>query len=220
MSASGGSVESATGEETSEKKSGGPIEFYFDFSSPYSYFSALRINEIAKLYNRKVAWKPILLGAVFQETGSKPLLDQGPKGPYARCDLNRTARMFDLPFKMPEPFPFMSVPHARAFYWIQDQDERKARRFAKGLFKRIFGKGKPIYKPDQVIEVAVKKDVDGDALREALGSQELKARLRAEVEAASKAGVCGAPFFVVDGEPFWGNDRLDHVERWLSTGGW
>jgi 2-hydroxychromene-2-carboxylate isomerase len=48
----------------------------------------------------------------------------------------------------------------------------------------------------------------------------VKQRLRAEVETAIAAGVCGAPYFIADGEPFWGADRLDHLERWLATGGW
>ncbi|MCR9257770.1 MAG: 2-hydroxychromene-2-carboxylate isomerase [Alphaproteobacteria bacterium] len=204
-------------DEDGEKK---PIYFYFDFSSPYSYFAALRINEIAKLYGRKVIWKPILLGAVFQETGNRPLTDQGLKARYTLLDLARQARMQDVPFKMPEPFPFMSTHHARAFYWIADQDEKKAKQFARSLFKKIFGKGKPLYKPAQVVEVAEAKGIDGKALAEALTTDAVKARLRKEVEEALAKGVCGSPYFIVDGEPFWGNDRLDHIERWLSTGGW
>jgi len=198
----------------------GPIYFYFDFSSPYSYFSALRINEIAKLYGRKVIWKPMLLGVVFKETGNRPLTEQGPKGDYTRLDLARQARMQDVPFKMPEPFPFMSQAHARAFYWIADQDEKKAKQFARSCFKKIFGKGKALYKPDQVVEIAEAKGVDGKALKQALGEDAVKEHLRREVEEARTKGVCGSPYFIVDGEPFWGNDRLDHLERWLSTGGW
>ena len=49
---------------------------------------------------------------------------------------------------------------------------------------------------------------------------EVKEKLKAEVDASIAAGVCGAPFFIVDGEPFWGADRIDHLEHWLSTGGW
>jgi 2-hydroxychromene-2-carboxylate isomerase len=54
----------------------------------------------------------------------------------------------------------------------------------------------------------------------ALADPAVKARLRAEVDAAIARGVFGSPYFVVDGEPFWGHDRLDQVERWLATGGW
>ena len=59
-----------------------------------------------------------------------------------------------------------------------------------------------------------------DELRTALNDPVVKEKLKGEVDASIEAGVYGAPFFLVDGEPFWGADRLDHVERWLSTGGW
>ncbi len=57
-------------------------------------------------------------------------------------------------------------------------------------------------------------------LRIALEAPAVKARLKEETEAAIAAGVFGSPFILVDGEPFWGADRLDQVDRWLATGGW
>ena len=73
---------------------------------------------------------------------------------------------------------------------------------------------------DAVIGEAEKLGVDGGDLAAALQDPAVKARLKTEVDAAIARGVFGSPFFIVDGEPFWGHDRLDHVERWLETGGW
>ncbi len=71
-----------------------------------------------------------------------------------------------------------------------------------------------------MIEVASGQGVDADSLRAALGDPAVKERLKREVAAAVERGVFGSPFIFVDGEPFWGNDRLADVERWLETGGW
>ena len=71
-----------------------------------------------------------------------------------------------------------------------------------------------------VIDIARSMGVDGAALAAALDDPAVKERAKREVEAAIAAGVVGSPFFIVDGEPFWGNDRRDQVEHWLATGGW
>jgi len=68
--------------------------------------------------------------------------------------------------------------------------------------------------------VAAKLGVDKGEFAQALNDPAVKERLRIEVDAAIERGVFGSPYIVVDGEPFWGSDRLDQVERWLETGGW
>lgn len=197
-----------------------PIDFYFDFSSPYGYLAALKIDEMARLYGREVDWKPVLLGVIFKTTGAQPLLEIPLKGDYARRDMERTARMMGVPFALPEVMPFPSIPAARAVYWVKDTDPGRAGTLTKALYEEAFGKGGDIRDAEAVVRVADDAGVDGAALAAALGEPAVKERLKTEIEAAMHAGVCGSPFFVVDGEPFWGADRLDHVERWLATGGW
>jgi 2-hydroxychromene-2-carboxylate isomerase len=93
-----------------------PIDFYFDFSSPYGYLAAEQIDALGARHGRDVVWRPILLGVVFQQTGGQPLLNIPLKGGYARHDLARSARLLGLPFKLPDSFPFMSVAACRAYY--------------------------------------------------------------------------------------------------------
>ena len=71
-----------------------PIDFYFDFSSPYGYFASTQIDRIAAKHGREVAWRPILLGAVFKVTRQQPLPTIPLKGDYARHDHARSARLF------------------------------------------------------------------------------------------------------------------------------
>ncbi len=197
-----------------------PIEFYFDFSSPYGYLAAQRIDEIGARHGREVAWKPFLLGATFQETGLRPMVEIPMKGDYMRHDLQRSARLLGVSIREPKPFPFMSVAAARAVYWLSDRDAPRAKRLAKRLFDAAFAEGRDISSAEAVIAVAAELGVDRDDLAAALRDPAVKERLRAEVEAGKEKGVFGSPYIIVDGEAFWGSDRLDQVDRWLETGGW
>lgn len=197
-----------------------PIDFYFDFSSPYGYLTSKRIDGIAEKHGRTVNWHPHLIGAVFKTTGSQPLLNIPMKGDYARRDIPRTARLLGIAFRLPPEFPFASIAAARAFYWLNDREPAKAKELAQALYHRAFGEGKDISGVDPVVEVAAGLGIDSDELRAALNDPEVKDRLKREVAAAIERGVFGSPYIFVDGEPFWGNDKLAEVERWLETGGW
>ncbi len=197
-----------------------PIEFYFDFSSPYGYLAAQRIEEVVEEYDREVLWKPFLLGAVFKTTGAKPMLDIPMKGDYARLDLARSARLYDTPFVLPETFPFMSVAACRASYWLNESDPEEARELIEALYDTAFGEGQSIAKPAEVAAVAEELGHDPDEVLAAVQEPRIKDLLRREVEAAIAKGVFGSPYIFVDDEPFWGFDRLDDVALWLEMGGW
>ncbi|MCZ4282972.1 2-hydroxychromene-2-carboxylate isomerase [Kiloniella laminariae] len=197
------------------------IDFYFDFSSPYAYFAALEINVLGKKHDCEVRWHPILLGAVFKTTGAKPLLQMPLKGAYAQHDLERTARMKGLPFCLPASVPFVSLAASRLFYWIaEEQDVALAQSFARNVFKAGYQMGMDISAPVVISDIAVALGVSRDQVEEALTSPVVKTRLREEVTAAEEQGVFGSPFFLVEGEAFWGYDRLQMLDDWLSRGGW
>lgn len=195
------------------------VDFYFDFSSPYGYLAATRINAIAAKYQRRVKWRPILLGAAFKASGNAVLIHQPLKGPYSVRDFARTARYFGVPYRQPDPFPIATQNAARAFYWIDARDPLKAHRFAMTCFATYFAEGVDISSAEKVAELAARVGEDAAATLAAVSSAEWKDRLRQEVDAALAAGVFGSPFFIVDGEPFWGSDRLDQLSAWLETGG-
>ena len=197
-----------------------PIDYYFDFSSPYGYLVADQIDAYAERHGRTVKWRPFLLGVVFQKTGQKPLSEQPLKGDYCRHDWRRFARLMGVPYHEPEPFPIATQAAARAFYWTADQDEALAKRLARTLYRAYFAEGKDISSPEIVTGIARALGIDMDALAAALQSPEIKERLKAEVSAAIERGVFGSPTFIVDGEMFWGADRLWQIKRWIEQGGW
>ncbi len=196
------------------------IDFYFDFSSPYGYLASTKIDEIAAKYGRDVMWRPFLLGPVFKISGLKPLVDVPLKSDYIRRDFDRSARLFGVPFKLPANFPFGAVAASRAYYWLSDRDLATAKRFAKAVYHAAFGDGLDVTPVDTVLDIAATLGVERDALKAALEDQAAKDRLKAEVDRAIRNGVFGSPYIVVDGEPFWGSDRLWQIEKWLETGGW
>ena len=197
-----------------------PIEFFFDFSSPYGYIASHLIDDLAARYGRPVTWKPVLLGAIFKTTGMAPLTTIPIKGEYARRDFVRTARYHGVTgITLPAPFPFSSIQAARAFYWLQPDQPEKAHDLARALYDLAFS-GQDITPAETVAEAARGIGIDDGALLTAIGTPEVKDRVRIENDAAMAKGVFGSPFIIVDGEKFWGVDRLDQVERWLETGGW
>jgi 2-hydroxychromene-2-carboxylate isomerase len=197
-----------------------PIEFWFDFSSPYGYLASTRIDALGARQGRDVVWRPFLLGAAFKVTGQKPLTEQPLRGPYALHDFARSARLLGVPFKMPEPFPFFALGASRGFYWLEGHDAGQARAFARAVYAAAFGEGRDATKPEVLAEVARPLGIAAEALVAGSFTPETKERLRRETDQAIARGIFGSPFFIVDGEPFWGHDRLEHVERWLKTGGW
>ncbi|MBY0429877.1 MAG: 2-hydroxychromene-2-carboxylate isomerase [Rhodospirillales bacterium] len=197
-----------------------PIQFWFDFSSPYAYFAALRIDGIGVRHGRAVEWLPFMLGAAFKSTGMAPLVQQPLRGDYARRDWDRIARRMGVPFVLRKDFPMVALAGSRAVYWLDSQDGELARQAAKRLFHAYFGEGRDMTEAEAVAAELAALGVDRDALLAAVAAPEWKARLKDKTAEAVASGVFGSPFTMVDGEPFWGHDRLDEVERWLESGGW
>ena len=197
-----------------------PIDFYFDFSSPYGYLMAEKIDAVAARYGRKVRWHPILLGVIFQASGSRPPVDgASSKSKYMWHDFHRSARHMGIPYNPPSRFPLATQNAARAYYWLHGQDCGLARQFAQAVYRGFFVDDLDISSPDTVLDIAGKLGVDREALAAALQSPEIKARLKDEVDAALAAGVFGSPHVIIDGEAFFGADRLPQIEHWLETGG-
>lgn len=196
-----------------------PIEFYFDFSSPYGYFAAEKIDALAARHGRAVDWHPVLLGVIFKQTGAQPLTQVPVKGPYSQRDFARTARFHGLTFTMPPVFPIPAQAPSRVMLWARQHDAAAGVRAAQALYRAYFVAGRDISQPDIAAQVAGEAGFDAVAARAAVDDPAIKDALKREVEHAVAAGVFGSPFFIVDGEPFWGVDRFDQLDRWLGQGG-
>jgi 2-hydroxychromene-2-carboxylate isomerase len=196
-----------------------PIDFWFDFSSPYGYLAAELVDSLAARHGREVRWRPLLLGVIFKETGGAPLTEVPMKGAYSKHDFARSARFHGVPFRMPSRFPIPAQTPSRIVLSLRARDPALAARVAKALYRAYFVDDRDISDPAVAAEVAGGAGADAAAARAAVDDPAVKEALKGEVAQAIAAGVFGSPFFVVDGEPFWGVDRLPQVERWLAGGG-
>jgi len=197
-----------------------PIQFYFDFASPYGYMAATQISRLAAKHGRSVEWKPFLLGVVFKVTGGVPLPNAPLKGEYSRRDMERSARLYGIPFKLPSKFPIASQAPARAVYWLEPQGSARQEEAVLALYRAYMVDDRDISSPEVTADVAASIGLDRQKVLDVVAHPVMKERLKTETETAIQRGVFGSPYMIVDGEPFWGADRVEHVDRWLATGGW
>lgn len=194
-----------------------PIRFFFDFVSTFSYIAVHKIDDLAARYGRSVEWSAVSLGHLFQAQGITPPPSIPAKFKYLGVDFARSCAFAGLPAKIPNPFP-PDVKLARYAFWrIKARDEALSHAFARAVMATLFGKGQSIA---TAAEIAAACDgLDGITLAEieaAATDTSAKRAVIAAVDMAKAEGMIGAPFMLLDGEPFWGADRLDHLERRLS----
>ena len=198
-----------------------PVEFWFDFISPYGYFASTRIEALALRYGRTVTWRPLLLGVtVLKVMGLKPLPETPLKQDYIAADLPRLAKLLAVPFRRHGLKGVNSLAAARAFLWLQARDPALAVRFAHRIFARLWVEGRDITPAGAMIEEAAALGADTAALAVAIEGEEAKAALKASVDEAVRRSIFGVPTFVVDREAIWGVDRLWMLEHWLRHGSW
>ena len=196
------------------------IDFYFDFSSPYGYLAAEMIEALGQRVNRSVNWHPILLGVVFKSTGGQPLTMAPMKGPYSENDFRRSAAFYGVPYRAPSVFPIATQNPARAVLWMQEKHPAHAKKFTLELYRAFFRGDRDISKLDVIGDIAAGLGYSAEEVVAATQSDDIKSKLKTNVEAAIAKGIFGSPFFIVDGEQFWGADRLPMMEQWISRGAW
>ena len=199
-----------------------PIDFYFDFISPFGYFASLRVDELAAKHGRETEWHSMLLGvSVLKVMGLKPLLDTPLKGEYIRRDFARYVRRHGLVLKRRPGDPMMDPrPSGRAFHWAKKHLPGHEKALARALLAAYWVEGLDLGTSNAVAEAAAAAGFDGARLRDAIDGEESGVRLRAAVAASIERGVFGSPTVLIDGEMFWGVENFGLADEWLTKGGW
>ena len=198
------------------------VDFSFDSLSSSGYFASLRTEALAARHGRSVRWHSMLLGvSVMKTMGLKPLLETPLKSDYVLRDTARYMRRHKLQLARKLTDPFMDPrAAARGFYWVRRQRPGQEAAFARAAFDCYWREGRDLGAPAQVAELAPAIGVAPAEMLAGIESDAARSDLRDAVAASLARGVFGSPFFFVDGEPFWGSDRLEQLDEWLGSGGW
>jgi 2-hydroxychromene-2-carboxylate isomerase len=185
--------------------------FYYDFSSPYAYLSAHRIDE---LLPAPVRWQPILFGALIAAIGKEPWSwPQTPGREERMRECEQRAMALGLPLSWPRDWPkgTYSILVARAALVAEEQG--RLREFSLAAFSQGLGLGRDLTDIEVVFDAADEAGVGREALRAGVARDEIKQRLRAATDVARERGVTGIPTVAVGDELFWGDDRLEDAAR-------
>jgi 2-hydroxychromene-2-carboxylate isomerase len=190
------------------------IEFYFDFSSPYSYLAATQLPAIATRRGAKIEYRPCVLAAVFKASSNDMPAKVPAKGAYMLKDIERWAEFYGVRFKFSSHFPSNTIKAMRLVLVAEEQG--KAEAVTLGAFRAMWAEDRDLNDLVVLGDIAEKAGLDPQAALGAIELQPIKDRLRAHTDAAISRGAFGAPAIFVGDELFWGNDRLDFVERALQ----
>ena len=195
-----------------------PIDFYFDFASPYGYIASQAIDGLAERFGRSLNWHAIVLDANFQSLERIRMPSNVMRSEYVRRDAERLAAYVGVAYNTPATLGVHTEQAARIFHWVNDRNPKQGREFAQKVMQAYFVDDQNIANAETLQGICLALGLSDDDFSEASGSPATRARLKAEVDMAEARGVFGSPFFIVEGERFWGNDRLPQLERWLEKG--
>ena len=191
------------------------VDFYFDFGSPAAYLAYTQLPKLVAETGATVAWKPMLLGGVFQSTGNLPPISVPAKGKYVFKDFARFAQRYGVPLNMNPHFPINTITLMRAATGLQMRNDARFGEFMQAMFKAIWVDSKNMNDPATVGAVWQAAGFDAAAMLALCNEQSVKDQLKADTQAAVERGIFGAPTFFVGDKMFWGQDRLDFVREAL-----
>jgi len=187
------------------------VEFYFDLGSPATYLAYTQLPKICEQTDSRLVYVPILLGGVFKATGNASPATVPAKGRYMFMDLDRYAKRYAVPLKINPHFPINTLVLMRAVTGMQLRHPERFAAFIDCLFKAMWVEGRNLNDPATVGAVLSENGFDPEEILALSVDEDVKTALKQSTEKAVQRGVFGAPSMFVDGQLFFGQDRLDFV---------
>jgi 2-hydroxychromene-2-carboxylate isomerase len=189
------------------------VEFLFDFGSPTTYLAYKQLPKIAARHGARIVWTPMLLGAVFKATGNSSPAMIPAKARYMNQDLTRFAKRYGVVLNFNTHFPVNTMPIMRGAVAYQSTNQFDI--YVNAMFDAMWAHPRNLNDPNEIAHVLKDIAIDPGDFMARIERAEVKERLKANTESAVARGVFGAPTFFVNGEMFFGQDRLDFVEETL-----
>lgn len=192
------------------------VEFYLDLGSPATYLAWTQLPGLCARHAAQLVYKPILLGGVFQATGNVSPITVPAKGRYVFIDLARYACRYGVPLTLPPGFPVNTLTLMRGLTGVQLFANERFEALLKVLFTGLFEHGRNLADPAVLEQTLADGGFEAEEFHELAARPEVKDALRKATEEAVERGLFGAPTFFVEGQMFFGQDRLDFVEQALA----
>lgn len=193
------------------------IDFWFSIGSTYSYLSVMRLREIERGQGAHFNWRPFNVRDIMIEQNNRPFVGKPVKTSYMWRDMERRAAMYGIPIAVPAPYPLKEMELANRVA-IVGAKEGWCADYALATYRRWFQSGlEPGTEPNLSASLNEIGQDPGRVIRDAKGDDIANALLAATGEARS-LGIFGSPTFIVGGEIFWGDDRLDDALKWCRSG--
>lgn len=197
------------------------IDYYLAPQSPWTYLGHQRLSDMAQAHGAKVRVKPVDIGGqIFPASGGLPVGQRAPqRQAYRLVELKRFSAFLRLPLNLhPKFFPVPGDDASRLIIAVDQHDgAQAAMRVCGALLAVVWAQERNLADAAVLAEVLLEQQLPSERLQQSQQA-DVQALYQAHTEEALKRGVFGAPTFVVEGELFWGQDRLDFLERRLQQG--
>lgn len=190
------------------------LHFYFDFISPFAYFSWRRLPDLAQKHDLDLQLHPVVFGKLLDHWGQLGPAEIAPKTAWLARYSYRYATVAGFNYSPPKFHPFNPLPALRmALVEVSGSEQHKV---LSAIFQAGWSQGQDIGDTEELLAILNQADIDCRTYREKINDQSIKNCLIKETEDAIAAGVFGVPTFIIDDELFWGNDQFDHMDAYLS----
>lgn len=200
------------GSEAIGRSGGTPIEFFFDYHSPWCYFASLRIGALCERVGRQLIWKPMHLARLIERIdGRRPLEANAAFVRWFKDDMQDWAAQLGVEVRYHPQFPLRPARALRATAYAAQRG--RAEPFVLGVMRAYWTESCDISDPEKLAQIGDAVGLDGRVVRASLEDPFFKKIVEDHTREAQARGVFGAPTFFCDGKLFWGNDRLQQLEQ-------
>ena len=193
------------------------FDFWFSIGSTYTYLTVMRLPEVEAETGVRLNWRPFDVRRIMIEQKNIPFSNKPVKAAYMWRDIERRAEKYGLPVSVPAPYPLENLALANQVALLGAR-EGWCREYVTEAYRLWFQDGHPAGAEPNVSESLRRIGQDPSQVINRSCSPEIVNAVVTETETARDLGVFGSPSFVVDGEVFWGDDRLDDAISWRRLG--
>lgn len=193
------------------------IDYFLSHASPWTYLGSVRFHDIAKRAGARITYRPVSYGKIFPISGGLPVGKRAPQRQrYRFAELARWRDYLNVPLNLEPKFFPVSDQAASHMVVAADRQGLDAGQLSNAILRAVWAEDRNIADDNTLIAIANEQGIDGDALLAASKTEETSGLFDTYTQEAIDRNVFGAPTYILGDDMFWGQDRLEFLERALS----